>query len=324
VRRPLPPLGSTAFDYTTIGHVTADVMAADGQRQPGGGAFYSALQAARLGLRTLIVTRGVPRELAELLEPYQEELDVQILPAECTTTLSTWYEGAARRQRLLAWAGPIDESVAVDTSILHLAPIARETPSVWQGHADFVGLTPQGLVREWGARGDIVPAPLDRAHLPERWDAAVFSATERAVCEELLPSKPIRSSEDLAGSSADKKESLPSLRDRTETPVSPLVAVTAGAQPVTLHLADGELLDVPVASIENPRDDLGAGDVFATAFFVALHEGLPPANAGAFANAAAAVRITGTGPSAIGDRTIVEARMQVDATISAARPAPRR
>jgi sugar/nucleoside kinase (ribokinase family) len=288
----------------TVGHVTVDVLSDDDdRRRPGGGTFYSALQGARLGLRTLIITRGVPRELEELLEPYRSELDVQILPAERTTTLHTWYESpthpAARRQRLLAWAGPIDGPVAVDTSILHLAPVARETPRSWQGRADFVGLTPQGLVREWDARGDIAPAALHRELLPERWDAAVFSATELASCKELLPSELTRSS-------------------------GPLVAVTAGAQPVTLHLAGGALLDVTVAPIEGPHDDLGAGDVFAAAFFVALRDGLPPVEAAAFANAAAAVRIAGTGPGAIGDSALVEARLQAAVTTRGAQQAPRR
>ena len=36
--------------YVTVGHVTIDVLP-DGERRPGGTAFYSALQAARLGLR---------------------------------------------------------------------------------------------------------------------------------------------------------------------------------------------------------------------------------------------------------------------------------
>ena len=57
------------YDYTTIGHVTVDVLA-DGREQPGGGAFYSALQAAALGLRALIVTRGEPREIERLLDPF--------------------------------------------------------------------------------------------------------------------------------------------------------------------------------------------------------------------------------------------------------------
>ena len=58
-----------------------------------------------------------------------------------------------------------------------------------------------------------------------------------------------------------------------------------------------------------PRDDLGAGDVFAAAFFVALHEGLSPVSAATFANAAAAIRVEGVGADAIGDRRAIEARM---------------
>ena len=76
------------FDYTTLGHVTVDVMA-DGSRRPGGGAFYSALQAARLGLRTLIVTQGNPREIEELLAPFAGELELRIRPAARSTVLAT-------------------------------------------------------------------------------------------------------------------------------------------------------------------------------------------------------------------------------------------
>ncbi len=88
-----------------------------------------------------------------------------------------------------------------------------------------------------------------------------------------------------------------------------MVAVTAGPRPVTLLLPGGETLRVPVPAVERPRDDLGAGDVFAAALFVALREGRLPAAAAAFANAAAAVRLAGSGPGAIGDRRAVEARL---------------
>jgi sugar/nucleoside kinase (ribokinase family) len=291
-----------------VGHVTIDVMAPDGPRRPGGGALYSALQAARLGLRTLIVTRGAPRELDELLEPYRDELEVEVLPAERTTTLLTWGKGDSPRQRLLAWAGPIDVPVAVDTSILHLAPIARETPRAWQRRASFVGLTPQGLVREWDADGGISLAPLRRELLPERCDAAVFSETERARCEELISRA--CAGEDRPGSPADPVDRARDPADHPQSPLGPIVAVTAGARAVTLHLPDRAPLDVAVPPIDDPRDDLGAGDVFAAAFFVALHRGLPPADAAAYGNAAAAVRIAaGAGPGAVGDRDAIQARL---------------
>jgi 1D-myo-inositol 3-kinase len=269
------------YDYVTVGHVSCDVLA-DGSCRPGGTAFYSALQAARLGLRTLILTQGNPAEVEQLLEPYADELDLTVFPAAHTTTLRTQGEGPERHQRLLAWAGPFAGPVEVDTAILHLAPVARETPRAWRGHPEFVGLTPQGLLREWDARGDLALAPPPRELLPERCDAVVLSAAERGRCEEYL---------------ATAREG------------GAIVAVTAGPQPLTMLLPGGELLSVPVPAHDAPRDDLGAGDVFAAALFVALHEGRPPAAAAAFANAAAAVRLAGSGPGAIGDRRAVEARL---------------
>lgn len=263
------------FDYVTVGHVTVDVIGAEGTRRPGGGAFYSALQAARLGLRTLIVTKGVAQELEALLEPFGKELEVRVLPAQHTTTLATTGFGAQRKQRVLAWAGAITEPLDIDTSILHFAAVARETPHSWQGHAELIGITPQGLVRQWGESGEIALSSLEPSALPSRFDAAVLSESELACAQWLT-----------AGSAK-----------------RPLVAVTAGARPTLLHLPDGSVLPVPVPprdEHDEPRDDLGAGDVFAAAFFIALRDGRSAQDAAAYGNAAAAVRIAGSGAQAVG------------------------
>ncbi|HST55042.1 MAG TPA: PfkB family carbohydrate kinase [Solirubrobacteraceae bacterium] len=280
-----------------VGHVTADVLSVDapaGERQadgtraagaarrPGGGAFYSGLQAARLGLRTLLITRGSPAELDELLEPYREEFEVRVFPAERTTTLSTSWPGGVRTQQVLAWAGPITERLQLDTSILHFAPVARETPSSWHGRAEFVGLTPQGLIREWDEHGQISLRPPAADSLPERCDALVLSAAERESCAGLLADAATRGA---------------------------TVAVTDGARPTTLLLPDGKVMHTPVPVGEHPRDDLGAGDVFAAAFFIALRDGQDPGQAAAYASAAAAIRIEGDGPSAIGERNAIERRI---------------
>jgi sugar/nucleoside kinase (ribokinase family) len=267
----------STFDYVTVGHVTVDVTAPDGSRRPGGGAFYSALQAARLGQRTLIVTKGVQEELEELLAPYRGELEVQVLPAEQTTTFATAGMGARRRQRVLAWAGAITEPLEVNTSILHLAAVARETPSSWQGRAEFVGITPQGLVRKWDESGEMSLAPLAPGALPARFDAAVLSEAELRCCQSL-------------GAEAINRA---------------LLAVTAGSQPTLVHLQDGTVQAAPAPFVEHPRDDLGAGDVFAAAFFVALRDGRSPLDAVAYGNAAAGVRIAGVGPEAIGDAVAI-------------------
>jgi hypothetical protein len=282
----------TSFDYVTVGHVTVDVIAADGSRRPGGGAFYSALQAARLGLRAAIVTQGSAPEIEALLEPYRGELEVRILPAPATTTLRTSWSGARRTQRLLAWAGPIVETIEVDTQILHFAPVARETSAAWRGQADFVGLTPQGLARTWGgdgeSGGEVVSArlPSDRGSLaellPDGCSAVVVSEQERVACAPLL---------DAAADGGA------------------VLAITAGAGATSVCLPGGEITRVPAPSVARPRDDLGAGDVFAAAFFSALREGHSPVRAAGYGNAAASIRIEGVGAQGIGDRRAIEARL---------------
>jgi sugar/nucleoside kinase (ribokinase family) len=284
----MPDHPARSYDYVTVGHVTADVLiGADGEqrRQPGGGAFYSALQAARLGLRTLVLTRGDPGELAELLTPFAQEIDVEIAPAPQTTTMQTCGSGAKRQQRVRAWAGPIcaedfaPAALPDSAGILHLAPVARETPPGWPCTRDFAGLTAQGLVRRWGASGEIELAAIDRARLPCALDAVVISASERACCEQLLDAVPV-------------------------------MAVTAGEGPTTIHVAGGVDFRVAPRPVNGAHDDLGAGDVFAAAFFIALRDGLTPLQAAAYGNAAAAVRISGRGPDAVGNVEAIERRLR--------------
>jgi sugar/nucleoside kinase (ribokinase family) len=284
----MPGEPATEYDYVAVGHVTVDVLVgSDGgeRRQPGGGAFYSGLQAARLGLRVLVITSGEPTELRSLLAPFAGELSVEILPAAQTTTLETRGSGSERRQRLRAWAGPITATelpaaaAQASASILHLAPVALETPPAWPCDAQLVGLTAQGLLRRWEQPGgEIATAPIELARLPSRLDAVVISATERESCEQLF--------------------------DRV-----PVVAVTAGEGPTTIHLAGAADVRVAPRPVSGAHDDLGAGDVFAAAFFIALREGQTPLQAAARGNAAAAVRISGQGPQAIGDLAAIERRL---------------
>jgi sugar/nucleoside kinase (ribokinase family) len=301
------------YDYVAVGHVTCDVLEGAGGAQacrPGGSAFYGALQAARLGLRALIVTRGLPSQIERLLAPYRAEVDLRVIASAQTTTLATRGTGGERRQRVLAWAGAIDEPAGLSARIVHLAPVASETPSDWRGRAGFLGITPQGLLRTWTGAGRAAapalgtgsaaadapvaaePAPgggeielveLDGALLPARFDAAVVSEQERPFCGALF---------------AAARE------------CGACVAVTAGAAPANVHLhASGServLVSAPPPAVQ-ARDDLGAGDVFAAAFFVALAEGRDPLAAASLANAAAAVRIAGEGAAAIGTRAQIEA-----------------
>jgi hypothetical protein len=371
---------ATRFDYVTVGHVTRDLIARAGRGEsvrPGGSAFYSALQAARLGMRSMIVTQGVPAEIEALLAPFRDELELRVIPARETTTLSTRGRGGERSQRLLAWAGPITAPIEVDTAILHLAPVARETPSWTPKGAGFVGMTPQGLVRTWrNALGvalvqldtgsllrDAPPAPptgdpfadeitqvaLDPALLPERFDAAVISEQECRDCNALfaaaracggcvavtagarpatvhLPAPahtpapaatptraPVPSSAPIPSPTppapipsppSPTPTITPSPTPTTTTPSSAPTTTTPSPTPTT---APTRVVQTPLPPLLGVRDDLGAGDVFAAAFFVALAEGRTPLQAATLGNAAAAVRIAGDGATAIGDRARIEA-----------------
>jgi sugar/nucleoside kinase (ribokinase family) len=62
--------------------------------------------------------------------------------------------------------------------------------------------------------------------------------------------------------------------------------------------------------MEEPGEDVGAGDVFAAAFFVALRDGQPPKRAAVFAGAAAALRIGGAGTTGIAGRSAIESRVR--------------
>ena len=293
-----PPM---RFEYTTLGHVTVDLMA-DGSRRPGGGAFYSALQAARLGLRAQIVTQGSPSEIEELLAPFAAELELHVRPAPHTTTLATSGRGDDRRQRLLSWAGPIAPDVGVDTTILHLAPVAHETAASWRGRPGFIGLTAQGLTRSWPAGGgDIGQVALEPSRVPERCDAIVISVKERASCAWLLAGG------DDAKTSAGARAGR--ARAHLHSPRAPVVAVTDRGAATELHMAGGGVRRVPVPATEPVVDDLGAGDVFAAAFFIALHDGSAPVQATRFAHAAAAVRIGAAGPQAVGRRAAIAAQL---------------
>jgi sugar/nucleoside kinase (ribokinase family) len=275
---------SLQFDYTTVGHVTVDVLP-DGTSRAGGTALYSALQAARLGLRTLIHTRGVPHEIESLLQEFSDEVALRIEPADATTTLLTSGQGSTRRQRVLAWAGPIEAGGPLESSILHLAPIAREIAEPWHRHDGFLGLTPQGLVRGWsGPRAELLPCAPEpfAAGLAKRCDAIVISELERPACSELI--------------AAAQQEGC-------------LVAITAGSEPTRLLAAGAAEQELAVNTLERPVDDIGAGDVYACALFIALSEGATPTRAAAFASASAAERMTGAGPQAIAGREAILARL---------------
>ncbi len=226
------------FDYTTVGHVTVDVLA-DGSRRAGGAAFYSALQAARLGLRARSSRAACAGEIEAAARALRRRARAaRARPAPQTTTLLT----ARRRRRAHAARcsrGPDRSSRGPARRQRDPAPRAgraRDPRALERRAASFVGLTPQGLVARWP--GERAP---DRAHcaadpiserLADRCDAIV---AQRARARQL------------------RRRCIARARG-----AGAIVAVTDGHAPEhTARCASGEqlALDVPAidAAMRRPR-----------------------------------------------------------------------
>ena len=90
----------------------------------------------------------------------------------------------------------------------------------------------------------------------------------------------------------DAARVLPELRA-----VVPIVVVTDGARGATIHTPRGaQHIGVHPADEVDPT---GAGDVFATAFLIALARGEDVEAAGAFGAAAASIVVEAVGPAAL-------------------------
>ena len=127
--------------------------------------------------------------------------------------------------------------------------MAREGLEQWRAPGAYVGLTPQGLVRDSSAaleRVSLVAPSRASERLAARCDAIVLSRHERGVAADML---------------------------RRAIDSGALVAITAEWRPCTILLADGSQLEIEVPAVAKPIDDMGAGDVFAAALFITLGAG---------------------------------------------------
>jgi sugar/nucleoside kinase (ribokinase family) len=273
----MTPNDATAPEYVVVGHCALDLQP-DGSFLPGGTALYSALTAARMGMRTAVLTAGNPAALAPALAPFRDAFAIHILPTPATTTFENIPTPAGRKQWLHGWSGPILPSDLPETwrtaRVLHLGPIAAELPPMaWADalgtavNATWVLATPQGWLRHWGA----LPSPVrhETLTLPDalldRLSAMVISVEEMDVAE-----------------AAVRRVARQGLGAITYGPRG--VDILRGND--TMHVAT---FDVPV------RDETGAGDVFAAAWAVQLARDESPEAAARVGCAAASLSITAPG-----------------------------
>lgn len=277
-------------DYLVIGHICADLLP-DGGYVLGGTALYSALTAARLGARVAVLTRGVfGQEVAGMkipsLEPYLNEISIIVQDAEVPTTFINEYRADRRVQTMPHWAGPIDLNGLPphwrNAKIVHLGPIADEIePRSSVGLTNqFLGATPQGWMRSWprstGGRVNHVPLKLPGT-LVERLDSVIVSDEEISYTREVV------------NRVGDRRMSV----------------MTRGPEGAQI-IASGKKIELPGYNVK-VQDLTGAGDVFAAAFFLkASDRTVSATNAGAYANAVAALSIGEVGPFGVPNRKQVE------------------
>ncbi|MGF7233998.1 MAG: PfkB family carbohydrate kinase [Frankia sp.] len=268
-----------AVDYLALGNPTVDVRP-NGIRQIGGSAVYGTLQAARLGLVAGAVGRGRPDDIDALWKPFAAEADLRLLDAPATTMFRNENLDGQRVQWVQSSAGALaDPGPLPRAKVVHLAPVVAEvdlvtvTERLGEAGADFVGLTPQGMVRHWRTDGlvGLRPLAIDPAGV-RGVDAVVFADYEAPFLEELAAL--------VRGSGG-------------------VVVVTRADRGCEVRSRTG-IQPFPAYPVGRVVDETGAGDVFSASFFTALEAGLSMRKAVRLGSAAAAIKIQGIGPDAVG------------------------
>lgn len=273
--------------YLVIGHVTKDQLS-DGSHTIGGTVTYAAAAARRLGWQPIVITACassfvVPPELADI--------DRGIVASANTTTFRNEYGPCGRTQIVDAVASPINvEQILAhrrEATLVHLGPVARELdPSVAASLAgSFLVATLQGWLRTWS-------------------DSGVVSFDPRPEVERFLPllRAAVVSIEDIQGDW--------SLAERWSA-LTPVLVVTQDRNGCTVYHEGRRTWIAPRRTRE--VDATGAGDVFATFFFVRLWETGDVEASAQFANVAASISVEDIGVYGIPGRAEVEQSIHGDA-----------
>lgn len=276
----------TIPDYLVIGTITKDLLA-DGFTI-GGTATYAAATAQRLGKRPAIVTSA---EAGLIWPDFLADVQIVSVPSQATTTFRNVYTDGLRQQYISARCDPIGpEAIPVEwrqAPLVHLGPLVGEMDEslVHLFPDSLVMATPQGWLRSWDDTGRISM---------RAWTGSELLLPHLAAL--------ILSEHDVHGDYSCIKHCVSLTRT---------VVVTQGPRGATVYHG-GQVRHFPARPAQEV-DPTGAGDVFAAAFFIRLHEARQdlghedPWEAARFANVVASFSVEGPGPSAIPSREQVAA-----------------
>ncbi len=260
-------------EFLAVGHVTHDLYGDD--YVAGGCAYYGARTAAALGARTgLVSVVGSDFRCDAALEGIEPAMQ---RVGDTTIFINTYRADGVRVQRVRAQAGAVTPALLPAgwerPDVLFVAPVMGELDlAAWRRAVTprVLGIGVQGWIKEANADGHVVP---------RRWE----------VEPELLRTV------DAACISEDDYAQQPDLLERLLSSV-PIVAFTHGKAgcEVFVHGKSARVGIYPTSE----RDPTGAGDVFSSAFFLALGRGATPVDAARLGAGAASIIVEERGGEA--------------------------
>jgi hypothetical protein len=265
-------------DYLIIGHVTQDISPT-GFRL-GGTASYAALTARSLGQRVGIITAH-----AEGLElPELEGISIVAVKNEYSTTFENIQTPTGRIQYIHHVAPTLTLAAVPEiwrnSPIVHIGPVCNETdPNLVLGFPNsLIGLTPQGWFRAWDKQGRVSFTEwVESSFVLEHSSAAVLSIEDVRGNEQLIESM---------------------------TSHARILVVTEGAAGARVYW-NGDVRRIR-PPFEKEIDPTGAGDIFATTFFLRLLKTKDPWEAARFATQFAAQSVTRSGLNGVPTPTEVQ------------------
>jgi sugar/nucleoside kinase (ribokinase family) len=217
-------------------------------------------------------------------------LNIATLPSDKSTVFENTYQSGQRRQRLHSRAQTISAMEIPlawrNAGIVHLGPVAQEIDPhmIDELSFSFLGITPQGWMREWDQDGRVEFRPWnDPASLLQSAEATVLSI------------------EDVGGDGNIIDEMAKRCR---------VLVVTDGPRGARVYWR-GQRRDFEAPQVEE-IDSTGSGDIFAACFFYRLQQTRDPWEAARFANYLAATSVTRTGLDSVPESEEIQAALVSD------------
>lgn len=275
--------------FLVIGHVVQDLLSDEGDWRLGGTVSYAGLLAARLGLRTVVLTAAA---LDLDIQAALPGVEIARVASSSSTQFRNIYTEEGRVQRIPRRASPLTPDALPDgwedAEIVLLGPVAGEVDVAFSAAFPraLLGVSAQGWLRDTGPDDRVRPVP------PQRWQAGPLLRPRSVlfVSDEDIPQ-------------AEAAAVLADWSARVDT-----LAYTHAERGADVY--HGGAMRHIDAFPTRPVDPTGAGDVFAAAFLARYRETGGPWEAARFAACASSFIIEGEGLSGAPDRAAIDRRLR--------------